>query len=173
MATNWPIFGGEPNKTTMTNTSDSPGVYIPPPLFYILIFLAAIFIQRKFPITDSFFHMQMAKLVGTLFIVTALLFMATSLRKFIQSRNTLILFKPASSLQTKGVYGISRNPMYLGLGMLYLGLTCLIGNWWNILLLPFLFLILQEYIIKKEEKYLQRAFGEEYLLYSSKVRRWL
>ena len=157
----------------MENKKDSPGVYIPPPLFYVLIFLLASFVQKKIPIDDSLFHLQITKIIGILFLVISLFFLVTSLMKFFQSKNTLILIKPASSLQTNGIYSISRNPMYVGLVIVYLGITCLIGNWWNIILFPLLLLVIQEYIIKKEENYLERAFGEKYLDYKSRVRRWL
>src|SRR5258706_7142539 len=157
----------------MENKKDSPGVYIPPPLFYVLTFLVAIFIQKKAPIDDSLFHLQITKIIGILFLVISLFFLVTSLIKFFQSKNTLILIKPASSLQTNGIYSTSRNPMYVGLAIVYLGITCLIGNWWNIILFPLLLLVIKEYVIKKEEKYLERAFGEKYLDYKSRVRRWL
>ena len=157
----------------MVNKKDSPGVYIPPPLFYVLFFLAAVFIQKKVSINDSLFHLQITKIIGILFLVISLFFLVTSLMKFFQSKNTLILIKPASSLQTNGIYSISRNPMYVGLAIVYLGITCFIGNWWNIILFPLLLLVIQEYIIKREEKYLERAFGEKYLDYKSRVRRWL
>jgi protein-S-isoprenylcysteine O-methyltransferase Ste14 len=157
----------------MENKKDSPGVYIPPPLFYVSIFLLAIFVQKKVPIDDSLFHLQITKIIGILFLVISLFFLVTSLMKFFQSKNTLILIKPATSLQTNGIYSISRNPMYVGLAIVYLGITCLIGNWWNIILFPLLLLVIQEYIIKKEENYLERTFGEKYLDYKSRVRRWL
>jgi protein-S-isoprenylcysteine O-methyltransferase Ste14 len=157
----------------METKRDSPGVYIPPPLFYVLIFLAAVFAQKKVLINDSLFHLQITKMTGMLFLIISLLFMITSLRKFFQSKNTLILIKPASSLQTNGIYRISRNPMYVGLAVMYLGISCLIGNWWNIILFPILLLVIQEYIIKREEKYLERAFGQKYLDYKNRVRRWL
>jgi protein-S-isoprenylcysteine O-methyltransferase Ste14 len=157
----------------METKRDSPGVYIPPPLFYVLIFLAAVFAQKKVLINDSLFHLQITKMTGMLFLIISLLFLITSLKKFFQSKNTLILIKPASSLQTNGIYRISRNPMYVGLAAMYLGISCLIGNWWNIILFPILLLVIQEYIIKREEKYLERAFGQKYLDYKNRVRRWL
>jgi protein-S-isoprenylcysteine O-methyltransferase Ste14 len=63
--------------------------------------------------------------------------------------------------------------MYVGLALVYLGISCLIGNWWDIILLSFLLLIVQEYIIKREEKYLECRFGQDYLNYKRKVRRWI
>jgi protein-S-isoprenylcysteine O-methyltransferase Ste14 len=159
--------------SNQTDTSKGPGVYIPPPLFYIVIFLAALFIQKKIPLANALFQSQIIKVAGIILLVIALFFSFTSLRQFFLSKNTLIPIKPATSLQTTGIYRISRNPMYVGLAIVYLGLTCLIGNWWNLILFPVLFLIVQEYIIKREEKYLKLEFGEQYTQYKKTVRRWL
>jgi len=157
----------------METKKDNPGVYIPPPLFYVLVFLAAIFIQTKFPINNSIFQMQAIKILGIVFIVIALFFLVRSLSQFLKTKNTLMTIRPASSLQTSGIYRITRNPMYTGLAIIYLGITCFVGNWWNIILFPILILIVQEYIIRHEERYLERGFGQEYLNYKYKVRRWL
>ena len=138
----------------MKTKQDSPGVYIPPPLIYVLIFIAAIFIQKRVYIDDALFRLTLTREIGILFLITAFFFLTTSLAKFFKTRNTVILVKPASSLQTDGVYAISRNPMYVGLLFIYLGITCFIGNWWNIILVPLLIFIMQAYVIKSEEKYL-------------------
>ncbi|MBO9617564.1 MAG: isoprenylcysteine carboxylmethyltransferase family protein [Niabella sp.] len=152
---------------------DSPGVYIPPPVLYALIFIAAVFLRKKFNIDDAVFHTKPARLTGVLFFITAFFFLATSLSTFFKTRNTVVLIKSATSLQTSGIYGISRNPMYMGLLFIYLGLTCFIGSWWHLILVPLLVFILQAYVIKREEKYLTRAFGEQFLAYKKRVRRWL
>ena len=155
------------------NKTKGPGIYIPPPLFYILIFIASIIIQKRIPIPDTLFHLMIVKVAGVIFLIIALFFLARSLRQFIKTKNTLILIKPASSLQTTGIYAITRNPMYVGLSIVYLGITCFIGNWWNIILFPILLLIIQEYIIKREEKYLELEFEQAYRDYKRIVRRWL
>jgi protein-S-isoprenylcysteine O-methyltransferase Ste14 len=155
------------------NTSKGPGVYIPPPLLYVLIFIAAVRIQKIIPITDTLFHIKAIKVTGIIFLVAAFYFLVRSLRQFFLTKNTLILIKPASSLQVNGIYGITRNPMYVGLAIVYFAITCFIGNWWNVILFPILFFIVQEYIIKREEKYLEVEFGKEYLDYKKNVRRWL
>ncbi len=159
--------------TPEIDRSKGPGVYFPPPLLYVLIFLAAIFIQKKVPLPDRLFRLPVPKIPGVVFLVLSLFFLVRSLRQFFLTKNTVILIKPATSLQTTGIYAITRNPMYVGLAIAYLGITCFIGNWWNIILLPVLILIVQEYIIKREERYLAIEFGEEYEKYKSKVRRWL
>jgi protein-S-isoprenylcysteine O-methyltransferase Ste14 len=155
------------------NKSRGPGVYFPPPLIYILIFLVSVFLQKKFPLSEALFQSIITKSAGIIFLVIAFFFLIRSLRQFIQSKNTFILIKPASSLQTTGIYGVSRNPMYVGISIAYIGITCLAGNWWNIIFFPVIFLIVQEYIIKREEKYLELEFGQKYQLYRSTVRPWL
>ena len=159
--------------SNQVGTSKGPGVFIPPPLFYVLIFIAAVFIQKKIPIANNLFNSTAIKVVGTILLIVALFFLVSSLRQFLLTKNTLVLIKPASSLQTTGIYGVTRNPMYVGLAIVYLGIACFIGNWWNIILFPVLLFIVQEYIIKREEKYLELEFGQGYSDYKRVVRRWL
>ncbi len=85
------------------NKFKGPGVYIPPPLFYVLIFIASVFIQKRISIADSLFQSLAIKIVGIFLLLSALFFLFRSLRQFFKSNNTLILIKPASSLQTKGI----------------------------------------------------------------------
>ena len=155
----------------MKAKKDSPGVYIPPPLFYVLTFVIAISIQKQIPIYDGLFNEQWMKYIGTVLLIISLFFLIKSLRQFFLTKNTVILMKPATSLQTNGIYSVTRNPMYVGLAFVYLGLGRLIGNWWNFILFPILFLMVQEYIIKSEERYLLREFGQEFINYTKKVRR--
>jgi len=113
---------------------DSPGVYIPPPLIYAAFFFAAVLMQKFFPLPGMWLHTTLVKVLGWLIItgsVAVLLFPA--LLKFIQSRNSVMTIRPAASLQTKGIYSITRNPMYLGLVILYIGIGFLKGNSWTFL----------------------------------------
>lgn len=153
--------------------SKGPGVYIPPPLFYAFTFVAAVLVQKKIPLPNELFHLLAVKVLGIVLLLLSLSFLVTSLRQFFQTKNTIILIKPATSLETTKIYKLTRNPMYLGLMIAYIGIACLIGNWWNFIFLPLLFLIIQEYVIKREEKYLELEFGQEYRNYKNKVRRWL
>jgi protein-S-isoprenylcysteine O-methyltransferase Ste14 len=162
------------NKNVMVHAGkDHPGVYVPPPIIYALIFIAGVVLQKKFSLNSFFLFSLPAKIAGTSFIIVALFFLVNSLRQFINSRNTVVTIRPAASLQTTGIYSITRNPMYAGLVCVYISLGFLIGNWWNFILLPILIVIVQTYIIYKEEKYLEREFGSAYISYKHKVRRWL
>src|SRR6476646_6650954 len=96
------------------DTAKGPGVYIPPPLFYVLIFIAALRMQKIFPISRTLFQRTVImNVTGAILIVMALYFLGRSLRQFFRTKNTLILIKPALSLQRTGIYGLSRNPMYV------------------------------------------------------------
>jgi protein-S-isoprenylcysteine O-methyltransferase Ste14 len=86
---------------------------------------------------------------------------------------TLDVDKPVSSLVQDGPFRYSRNPGYLSLAMLYAGMAILRNALWPILLLPLLVLMTQRELIEREERYLERAFGEEYLAYKRRVRRWV
>jgi protein-S-isoprenylcysteine O-methyltransferase Ste14 len=67
----------------------------------------------------------------------------------------------------------SRNPAYLGLAMLYAGIAVLRNALWAILPLPLVVYVIQREVIGREERYLQRTFGEEYLAYKARVHCWV
>ena len=152
---------------------DSPGVKIPPPLFYVITFLFSILLQKLFSINHFIFQSLPFEIAAVILILISLTFIIPALQQFIKTKNTVITVKPANSLQVSGVYSISRNPMYLGLLLLYAGLVFLAGNWWTIIFMPVLIIAVTSLIILPEERYLQREFGDTYSLYKGKVRRWL
>ena len=159
----------------MKNPKDSPGVFIPPPLIYAAFFLISFLLQGYFTIKRAFFfHNIAANIIGIIFIILGqLVFGIPALRQFFKTKNTVVLIKPANSLQTTGIYSYSRNPMYLGLLFTYLGVAFIFGNWWTIFLLPILIIVITYRVILPEERYLARAFGDEYSAYKKKVRRWI
>jgi protein-S-isoprenylcysteine O-methyltransferase Ste14 len=151
---------------------DSPGVHLPPPLIYVALFFASIGLQRIVPLSMGPAGAPWSRYVGIIFLVVAVVFVFPALLTFLRSRNTLITFLPAKSLQTGGVYAWSRNPMYFGLLMAYSGLAFLVGNWWTLILLPVVVFAVDRLVILNEEAYLDRAFGAEYAAYKGRVRRW-
>ena len=81
--------------------------------------------------------------------------------------------KPVPRLTTDGPFRYTRNPGYLCLAMIYAGIAVLWNALWAILLLPLVLFVVQREVIGREERYLERTFGEEYLDYKTKVRRWV
>jgi len=81
--------------------------------------------------------------------------------------------KPTSTLITDGPFGYGRNPGYLAGAMVYAGIASLTNVLWVFLLLPVVLLTMRRTAIEREERYLEGKFGEEYLRYKARVRRWI
>jgi protein-S-isoprenylcysteine O-methyltransferase Ste14 len=105
--------------------------------------------------------------------VFGLAFSGWGLLTFFRARTAIIPDRPASCVVVTGPYRFSRNPMYVGLTVLYLGLSGLTDSWWPLVFLPVVLTALWFFVIRREEKYLSAAFREEYANYCRRVRRWL
>ena len=156
-----------------TNLKNHPGIYIPPPLIYVAFFFISVLQQRLWPLKSSWLDTTLAKAMGWLLIVLYVFLAFNSIRQFVVTKNTIVTIKPATSLQTTGIYAFTRNPMYLSLLLLYSGIAVFSGNSWTFLMLPILVIVIQLYVILKEEQYLHHAFGAQYDAYKRKVRRWI
>ena len=152
---------------------DHAGVYIPPPMLYVATFFLSVGLQRIAPISSGWIDRNGVHIFGWVMLAASALFIFPAIRQFVISRNTLITIKPAQSLQTTGIYAFTRNPMYLGLLCVYTAIAFIKGNSWTFLMIIPLALLVQTYVIRKEEHYLRRAFGSEYEQYKNKVRRWI
>ena len=144
---------------------------IPPPLIYITGFLFAYAMNRFYPIP---------LLVPPLSIVLALLAVTPSavlglwsLLKFWRARTNPFPHKPSSSLVIVGPYRVTRNPMYVSLALLYVSFGFLLSIAWAFVVLPAVIMIVNIYVIRREESYLESKFGEQYRAYKKQVRRWL
>ncbi len=81
--------------------------------------------------------------------------------------------EPATAILSDGLYGVSRNPIYLGLTAIYLGVGVMADAGWVAVLLGPLLAVMHFGVIAREERYLERKFGDEYRRYKAKVRRWI
>ncbi|MGD1016508.1 MAG: methyltransferase [Roseiarcus sp.] len=154
------------------DSSDNAGVRIPGPIIYIVFFLLGLVFEGAVPI-PALLPNVVAWLIGWMICVASLFFVVPAMRSFRAVRTSMIPFRPASSLVTHGVYGRTRNPMYLSLLLLYAGLSVFFNLWWPIVLAPALVVVMDRMVIAREEAYLLRRFGEEYRRYRERVRRWL
>jgi protein-S-isoprenylcysteine O-methyltransferase Ste14 len=82
-------------------------------------------------------------------------------------------WREVTAIVTTGVYRFTRNPMYLGMASIYLGLALALDSIAVLALLPVVVLVIQTQVIAREEAYMQRTFGEPYTDYCKRVRRWL
>lgn len=82
-------------------------------------------------------------------------------------------WKPTLHIVERGPYRFTRNPMYLQMILVCVGFAVLLASWWVLVLTPVGAWLLQRYAILPEEAYLERKFGDRYLAYKRRVRRWL
>ena len=151
--------------------SDNPGVIAFPPVLYAGTLLIGLLLGFAFPI--AFLPRSIALVLGVLAIICAGLIAILAFRAMNRARTAINPSQPTTAIVSDGVFSLSRNPIYLSLTLLYIGITLLFSAPWALLLLLPLLVIVQIGVVKREEIYLERKFGDEYLRYRASVRRWV
>lgn len=151
--------------------SDHSGVVIPPPLIYLAFFLVGMGLQRYAPLPH--FSIAAGRVLGAMLVLSWLVLTIWSFKRFWAVGTSVIPVRPTTALVIHGPYRFTRNPMYLGMLLLYLGVVCGFGLVWPLILVPGLVLLIDLYVIAREERYLQQKFGQDYRQYQARVRRWV
>ncbi len=155
----------------MADDQDNPGINVPPPLIYLLPLILGLLLHRRAPL--PFLPRSAARGLGWPLIGGGAVLNGWFLQTMREADAPIRTDKPVPTLTTEGPFHYSRNPSYLALAMIYLGMAVLRNNLWAILLLPLVLMVIQREVIGREERYLERTFGEEYLDYKRRVRRWI
>ena len=152
-----------------------PGVDIPPPFFFVAGFVVGWSLDRYVyhlgpPSNPTVDRIMMG--VGAILFLAGLALAFSGIVTFRRSKTTMVPNRDASRLVIAGPYRFTRNPMYSGLTIQYLGLSVLLSMAWAVLLLPLVLLALYRFVIAREERYLTAAFGDQYREYQARVGRW-
>jgi protein-S-isoprenylcysteine O-methyltransferase Ste14 len=151
-----------------------PDIRYPPPLLFVLGIAAGWLLCRAFPLPlIGLTARSAAALVGWLLVALGTGLSVWGLATFRGAGTPVRPNKPASTLVTHGPFRLSRNPMYLGLSLVYLGVMLLMNSAWIVLFLPLVITTLHLTVIRHEERYLSATFGIAYDEYRRRVRRWL
>ncbi len=150
---------------------DNPGVIALPPILYSGTLLVAILLHLILPL--RLLPRTPAWVVGLLLVGIAIVIVTSGVRAMARARTEMDVRKPTTAIVVDGAFRYTRNPLYISLTLLYLGIAALINTLWPVLLLPILLIVMQRGVIEREERYLERKFGEEYLRYKARVRRWI
>jgi protein-S-isoprenylcysteine O-methyltransferase Ste14 len=110
--------------------------------------------------------------VAWLLVACWLYLTSTAFRLFRRRHTSVLPVRPSTTLVVAGPYRFSRNPMYLGLALLTIASSLFLNTWWPIILLVPTLVVVQSFVIAREESYLRRRFGAEYDAYACQVRRW-
>ena len=153
------------------NANDCPGVIAKPPLIYLGFLGLGLGLDRLWPVAVLPETLQYA--LGAALIGLGLLAVVAAVRRFKAAGTSFHTHEPATAILSDGLYGVSRNPIYLGLTAIYIGAGVMADAGWVLALLGPLLLVMHYGVIAREERYLERKFGDEYLRYKAKVRRWI
>jgi protein-S-isoprenylcysteine O-methyltransferase Ste14 len=155
----------------LSHEEDRPGVPIAPPLLFVLPILASLAFERLAP--TSFVHGASRWIIGVLIFVTGIALGGSGFITQKRAGTDPIPFNPTTRIVAHGVYRFTRNPMYVGFALCTLALAILVDSTWMLLAVPIGLVLTDRLIVTREERYLERKFGEEYLTYKRRVRRWI
>jgi protein-S-isoprenylcysteine O-methyltransferase Ste14 len=110
---------------------------------------------------------------GTVLVILFLLWNGWTLSVMASNRTSILPGGATSAILQSGPFRLSRNPLYVGLIALDVGLALLAGSWWALWSVPVGIAALTWGAIRLEERYLAGKFGAEYAAYRARVRRWL
>ena len=153
------------------NQADSPGVRIPPPLIFLGGLAIGLVLSSWEP--TAYLDRDIARPLGGILIGIGMLLALSAVRVFFQARTNLRPDRPSSALVRTGPYRFTRNPMYVSLTIVYGGVAVMMQSLWSLLLLTLVLAFIRIKVIEREEAYMERRFGAEYLRYKSEVRRWV
>lgn len=143
---------------------------MPPTYFYILIVLS-ILLHFIFPIKQIISYPY--TLIGILMIILGSVLNICAWQLFMKNKTTQNPFKNPNKFVRKGIYRITRNPMYLGMTFILLGISIILGSLIAFLSPILFFIIMQKLFIPLEEKNMKEKFGKKYSEYKKQVRRWI
>jgi protein-S-isoprenylcysteine O-methyltransferase Ste14 len=157
---------------TTAVAADHPGVIAMPPLLYLGGFLAAVVAQWLVPLRIVP-RTAVAVALGLALAAVAIAAARWGRRTMTAAGTNVRPTRPATTIVTAGPFRYSRNPLYVALTLLYVGLTTAVNTWWGMVLLVPLLATMHFGVVLREERYLDRKFGDSYRAYRSTVRRYI
>ncbi len=143
---------------------------IPP--VYLLITLALMWLLQSYLPLYQFIQPPVAY-IGIIAVFCGIMISAVSALRFKRAGTGIEPFDEATVLVTAGWYRYTRNPMYLGMFLMLLGVAFMLGGIGALLPVPLFILMIRNNFVLGEERFMEAAFGQQYLDYKSEVRRWI
>ena len=151
--------------------NDNPGVRIPPPIIFIGFGLFGILINYLKPLTIT--GPSLLIFLGALILIGSFLGFGYMINFYKRNKTEIEPTKTTSKINTSGLYRYSRNPVYIILCAGPVGLGFIFMTYWATFAFIPALIVIYFTAVKKEEQYLEKKFGQEYLNYKRKVRRWI
>lgn len=144
---------------------------IVPPVYLLLFILGQVAIHRFWPLAQLLDGPL--RYAGLIIIAIGIFFAGWGVRSFVKADTAYRPMEESTALVTHGLYRHTRNPMYLGMILVLMGVCLLLGSLSPWLLVPGFFLTIRTVFVIPEEAMMERIFGDEYRAYKAKVRRWI
>lgn len=151
--------------------ADAPGVLVFPPLLALGILLVGV--GAHFLRPEPLAPRLPLRIAGAACAAAAVCVVMVARSEMVRAGTNVNPSLPSTAVVTGGPYRYTRNPMYLSLCLLNLGIGLMLCDLVAVALTAVLAAILNYGVIVREELYLERKFGQVYLAYRSRVRRWL
>lgn len=142
------------------------------PLIIMVVFLGlSLGANRIYPFNPGFG--LWGQIAGGITLICGILLLVVSLGHFLMRGTTVMPTREPDKLVTEGIYRISRNPMYLGMLLILVGVPFVMASVTGLIFALLFFLIMDRSVIPREEKVVEGVFGKSYLEYTSHTRRWI
>ena len=156
------------------NDAETAGVIARPPLLFLAALLLGLASDHLFPSPFAVPEGEWGHgIIASALIVIGLTLAATGIRNFSRSATPVPTNQPTRALVTTGIHGWTRNPIYLGMFLVYGGIGVAVGSPSILILTLPLAIAIRYGVVAREEAYLERRFGETYRDYKARVRRWV
>jgi protein-S-isoprenylcysteine O-methyltransferase Ste14 len=146
---------------------------IPPPAQFALVFLAGVGLDRLTPWRPAWMAMESVRWAALALAVAGCSLAAAAAGRFVLRRTTLHPTGQPARLVVNGAHGWSRNPMYLSLTVIYVGVAIALGRAWPLALVALPWASMNWVVIPFEEARLRETFGQDYADYCRRTRRWI
>jgi protein-S-isoprenylcysteine O-methyltransferase Ste14 len=154
---------------------DTPGVIAPPPLIFLGVLIVGFALEALLPLPlgPTGIDSKLRWTIGAVLILLGLVTITLGILNFMRAGTPVPTRAPTRALVATGIHACSRNPIYVAMFLIYVGIGLLANAAWIFVLLVPLALVIRYGVIAREEAYLERKFGDAYRTYKSRVRRWL
>ncbi|HLY00666.1 MAG TPA: isoprenylcysteine carboxylmethyltransferase family protein [Roseiarcus sp.] len=146
---------------------------VPPPVQFAVVFLAGAGLDRLSPWRPAWMAIGAVRWAGLALAIAGCALAAAAAGRFVLRRTTLHPTGRPSRLVASGAHAWSRNPMYLSLTVIYVGLALTLGRAWPLILVVLPWASMNWAVIPFEEARLSATFGPDYADYCRRVRRWI
>jgi protein-S-isoprenylcysteine O-methyltransferase Ste14 len=150
---------------------DTAHVLILPPLLYGAAFVIGLLLHWRFPV--HILPPTLARWIGVVCVLVSFPLALMTFHVLSRAHTPVDPMQPTTALVTEGPFRYSRNPIYVALTLLYVGVAFLVNALWILLLVVPVLVVIRYGVIAREEAYLTRKFGDTYRQYTAQVRRWL